>query len=192
MGKLTEMDELRSWFEVPAIAHYFHVFRNAFDLLDFDIEDFEETLLVDGSDNVSSFIPDLVIRLLRGLYKTKDGLQVTLDNYGHYLHDLLNFHYGVLQKKENPLINSSFKELPIRTKVEILYDMINWRLDLEDAMELTKNLEADEMRVEPVGKDNDGNVYWYFYGARLYKEGYSVKNEESLEESEAEIKSTPK
>ena len=48
-------------------------------------------------------------------------------------------------------------------------------------------MEAEEMRVEPVGKDSDGNVYWYFYGSRLYKEA-TVKKEESQDESEVEVK----
>lgn len=41
------------------------------------LKDFEEALFLDSAENVSSFLPDLVIRLLRGLYRTKDGLQVT-------------------------------------------------------------------------------------------------------------------
>ena len=33
-----------------------------------------------------------------------------------------------------------FRELSARQKVELLFDMCNWRLELEDAMELTKVL----------------------------------------------------
>ena len=35
---MTSVSEIRSWFEVPAIAHYCYLFRAAFDLTEFEIE----------------------------------------------------------------------------------------------------------------------------------------------------------
>ena len=31
------------------------------------------------------------------------------------------------------------------------------------------------MRVEALGKDGEGSIYWYFTGTRLYKESFSVR-----------------
>ena len=76
--------EVRTWFEVPAIAHFFHVFRDAYNLIEFDIEDLETTLLRD-THHEECFYPDLLISLLRAWFSAEDGVEVTLDNYDYYL-----------------------------------------------------------------------------------------------------------
>ena len=53
--------DIQSWCEVPSIAHFCSLFRQAFDLLEFDIQELEESLLLMGTEDDTS---QLVLRLL--------------------------------------------------------------------------------------------------------------------------------
>lgn len=80
------------------------------------------------------------------------------------------------QKIKNPFNeDSTFEDLSAHTKVRVLQLLCDIRLDAEDVPSIFANLDAESLRVDPLGKDAKGASYWYFHGTRLYRDDAPIK-----------------
>ncbi|XP_013786866.1 cat eye syndrome critical region protein 2-like [Limulus polyphemus] len=164
------ISDIQSWWEVPSIAHFCYGFRAAFGLFPFEIEELEQAFLL-GED---SFLQDLIIKLLQAYYQTED---ISSQNWEEQLRDLFQQKWVVEERRFHPFpLETSFASLSLRTQVEIVHALCEYCLDVEDVTDALKGLEADHLRAQSLGRDGEGNEYWYFYGTRLYKETKTLKN----------------
>ena len=92
MNRMTAtLSEIQTWPEVPAIAHFCSLFRTAFDLLEFEIEDLENALLARDSDDMfaNTLLERLVVLLLRPCLPASIAATTHEGNFSAYLRQLL-------------------------------------------------------------------------------------------------------
>ena len=71
--------------------------------------------------------------------------------------------------------HNQWKELSMLSKLDIIFNLCECRLQLADIEQKVTEFEASELRIEPLGIDSSGNKLWYFGDLRLYEEKYIIR-----------------
>merc|ERR1719447_2489461 len=127
----------------------------------------------------NTLLERLVVLLLRPCLPASIAASAHEGNFSGYLRQLLENKREEAEEEGHTydFVNpfdvrniDNFDSLSSHDQVRILSYLTTLRLEASDVPEQLKDLDADGMRVEPLGEDSDGVIYWYFYGVRLYKE----------------------
>merc|ERR1719225_307293 len=127
----------------------------------------------------NTLLERLVVLLLRPCLPASIAANTHEGNFSGYLRQLLENKREEAEEEGHTydFVNpfdvkniDNFDSLSSHDQVRILSYLTTLRLEASDVPEQLKDLDPDGMRVEPLGEDSDGVIYWYFYGVRLYKE----------------------
>eukprot|EP00090_Calanus_glacialis_P026713 TRINITY_DN41992_c0_g1_i1.p1 TRINITY_DN41992_c0_g1~~TRINITY_DN41992_c0_g1_i1.p1 ORF type:complete len:400 (-),score=157.40 TRINITY_DN41992_c0_g1_i1:155-1354(-) len=179
------LEELQAMPEVPSIAHFCSLFRGQFDLIEFEIDEFESALLKQNTDDMfsSTLVERLTIKLVIGCLPMFAS-NIHEGNFSTYLVQLLQSKREGLEEDgyevnfEDPFEDNDiedFSDLSVRDQVVVISQLTEFRLECEDVSGKLKDLDPEGLRVDPLGVDSDNIIYWYFFGTRLYKEVKPMK-----------------
>merc|ERR1719187_1416533 len=127
----------------------------------------------------NTLLERLVVLLLRPCLPASIAASAHEGNFSGYLRQLLENKREEAEEEGHTydFVNpfdvkniDNFDSLSSHDQVRTLSYLTSLRLEASDVPEQLKDLDPDGMRVEPLGEDSDGVIYWYFYGVRLYKE----------------------
>ncbi|KAG1425078.1 hypothetical protein G6F58_002081 [Rhizopus delemar] len=130
---------------------FFSIFQNYFELPTLDIEELEQALI---QPDTSALLETVIVRILAPLLSRRS---VNRENYEKHLQDLF------------PDV-APFHTLSIVDKIKLLKRIEEANLETEDFLSWKNEVNVDELRLSPLGKDIEGWSYWYFGGNRLYRE----------------------
>jgi len=177
--------ELHAMPEIPSIAHFCSLFKDSFDLLELEIDEFESALLKQNTEDIfaSTLVERLTVRLVIGCLPMYAS-NIHEGNFSTYLRQLLQAKKeeaeedGYEFKFEDPFEENDvedFSDLDVKDQVKVIYQLTEFRLECGDVAGKLKDLDPEGLRIEPLGVDSDNVFYWYFFGTRLYKEVKPMK-----------------
>merc|ERR1719268_24430 len=150
----------------------------------------------------NTLLERLVVLLLRPCLPASIAANTHEGNFSGYLRQLLENKREEAEEEGHTydFVNpfdvkniDNFDSLSSHDQVRTLSYLTTLRLEASDVPEQLKDLDPDGMRVEPLGEDSDGVIYWYFYGVRLYKEikaGAKPKKHRKKKKDETSIDET--
>ncbi|KAG8192497.1 hypothetical protein JTE90_018021 [Oedothorax gibbosus] len=159
--------EIQCMHLLPSTAQFVSLYRFAFKLPEIEIEELEDGIL-ELNKVGGKVLQDLLVALARGIYPSRG---VNASNLEEHINRLLKKFWRLEKPDQEPLPEGkTFSQLDVQTKVEFLHFLCCQRVDKPDAESAMKTMDADALRVQPLGCDDEGNKYWYFFGTRLYKQ----------------------
>ncbi|KAJ3310637.1 hypothetical protein HDV04_004880 [Boothiomyces sp. JEL0838] len=189
--KLEDLKILWSMWQFSAISQFFQLFQEGMMLGFIDTEMLESEIINATHD---SWIIDLQVRLLR--LSTKNRF-ITPETWIGYLNKEFEKR---MTEEERPFKYTedesfSYTKLSLKERVLTLHFICEMQLErLENfrPLGLFTEIQTTSWRVEPIGKDSKGNIYWLFDDSRLYMESPESpsKKKKGKKEKEEEDKPT--
>ncbi|TPX57500.1 hypothetical protein SpCBS45565_g08189 [Spizellomyces sp. 'palustris'] len=182
------LQELRQYWEFAAVCQFLHLFHDALRLSEFSSDELE--IYLTTGPVVEEKLIDLHIRLLKSLVGPLAARQISTENWQTYLQKEFaktDAHGDIFAQ------GSDYVHLPLRSKVLILHSLCERQFDNAERFRASLNTEEEtEWRVEHVGSDAKGNMYWLFDDNRLYKEAPAPTIGKSRNQKKGKLKSGSK
>ncbi|KND02687.1 uncharacterized protein SPPG_01773 [Spizellomyces punctatus DAOM BR117] len=178
------LQELRQYWEFAAVCQFLHLFHHALRLSEFSSDELEIHLT---TCPVEEKLIDLHVRLLKSLVGPLAARQISTENWQTYLQKEFaktHAHSDIFAQ------GVDYVDLPLRSKVLVLHSLCERQFDNAERFRASLNTEEEtEWRVEHVGSDAKGNVYWLFDDNRLYKEAPAPTIGKSRNQKKGKLKS---
>ncbi|XP_066138015.1 remodeling and spacing factor 1 isoform X1 [Euwallacea fornicatus] len=148
------------------ICGFFEKFGQLVGITDIDFCDLQSML--ENTEQVSPYLIDLHIKLLRKLKKNVSPPE-------RWEKFLIKFCHTFSRVDAWELERFGYKKAKVASKVRVLKELVEAQFDLNTKFKAEVNkLTSKELRSEPLGRDKFGNAYWFQndenYQIRVYRE----------------------
>lgn len=175
-----QLDIVRSKWEFAACCQFFQLFGSEFEV-DFDSFELEKMLI-----NKDFELVELLSRMFRNSSKNRFVLADTFMVYLAREFVKNDIDLGITEETQ-------FSSLGLDQRMFILYYICELQFERPEGFRILNDfdeVQAAVWRVEPIGKDSNGNTYFLFDDSRLYRE-YIVETKGAQIEHSKRVPTSP-